>query len=103
MNYLNLDEIAPPTKTITIKGKTYEVRPMSVGAFVENVKEAQKIDENSPVEEQLEATIRALLRQTDAPEEVLRALNLDQLTKLSQFVRGELDKEIAEGAEAAKK
>ncbi|MCG5512860.1 hypothetical protein [Ectothiorhodospira shaposhnikovii] len=90
---LNLDDLAPKTDlVIRFGGEEYPIEPMSVEAFIELNKKAQKLDakaekDKSPAEEveMLVETIRASV--PACPEKVLRSMKLVQLYAIMNFIR----------------
>jgi hypothetical protein len=99
---LNLDEFAAVTREVTIGGKQYAVRDMTVEGFIEytnlrdNVeKQAKEAGGARPTDavELMRMTVSYAL--PDAPKDVIGKLTISQLLKLIEFVNGELDKDAA--------
>ena len=105
-NYLNIDELAPPQKELTLKGKTYPMHVVTVGEFIEfmranNMEDQKKFDE-LPFDERLEKLIEQIKKAfPDAPDADLRSLTMDQLVTIIQFISGNLKEEA--GAKAGVK
>lgn len=100
--YLNLDEVQPPvSKVLTIKGKSYEMVDLTVGAMVENLRLAEKMEgNNAPLHEQIELMVRLISNVfPSVPEDVLRGLSLDQLTRVVEFAQSSVEDVAAEGSE----
>lgn len=92
MKTLNIDALAKSNRTLTLGGKTYEVQEMTVENFIETTKAAEKLGPDASFVEQVEATIDMIQRHVPLIERsVLKKLSLEQLTTITQFVRGELD------------
>lgn len=98
MKLLNLDELSQVTRKVKLFGKEYEVREMSVGAFIDSMKKAteleRRIKAGEPIApaEQMEAMVEAVkLGLPDCPIEELRKLSFDLLTTLIRFMNGDLD------------
>lgn len=103
--YLNIDELAPPKKELTLKGKTYEMHIVTVGEFIEfmraNNMEDQKKFNELPFDERLEKLIEQVKKAfPDAPESDLRSLTMDQLVAIVQFISGTLKEEAEAKASA---
>jgi hypothetical protein len=100
MEILNLDELVAPKRTVKLKGRDYPVAEMSVQSFVEIYADAKALGENVDPAQNMEATIRLLTKYLPTMEETtLRALPIEAIAKLTQFVRGELDKEVLSAGE----
>lgn len=98
---LNLDNLAKKeVRELLLDGKTYKVREMSVEDFIETSRIAEKLESESSFAVQMEESIKLIQRAIpDIEPGVLKALSMEQLAALSQFVRGEDPAEI--GTEAA--
>lgn len=92
INFLNLDELAPVTRKVTLKGKTYQIKDMTVEHFVELNKflvEVAEKGESTP-EESIAITATTVAMSLEGCDvETIRSLTLPQLNVLSQFIRGE--------------
>ncbi len=108
---LNLDEFAKPKKSVTFRGKTYEVNDMTVEVFVQLTAASAKISDDASFADQLKATLEMIkLYIPTMEQETLDSMSFDQVTVLAQFVRGEVAAaeegapvaEAPEGAEAKK-
>jgi hypothetical protein len=104
--YLNIDELAPPKKELTLKGVTYEMHTVTVGEFIEfmraNGMEDQKKFDELPFDERLEKLIDQIHKAfPTVPDDDLRGLTMDQLVTIIQFISGNL-KEEAEAKAGAK-
>lgn len=89
-------------RSIVLKGKTYLMKPFTVEAFINQMKEVEEIG-NKPASgvEMYETTLRMILRAfPDLPEEVLRQCTTQQVDAIYSFLRDRSDEEI-EHAEAA--
>jgi hypothetical protein len=97
---LNLDELARKERAIVLFGQEYEIREMSVGAFIDSMAKASQIEkrvaagEQIEPSEQMEAMVEAVrFGIPDLKQEVARRLSFDQLTTLIRFMNGDLDPE----------
>jgi len=96
--YLNIDELAPPKKELTLKGVTYEMHTITVGEFIDfmranGLEDQKKFDELS-FDERLEKLIGQIHKAFPTiPDEDLRGLTMDQLVTIIQFTSGQLKEE----------
>lgn len=100
MKVLNLDELAPEQRVLTIKGQQYPMKEMTVADFIEITKEAQAAESAERRElslgEQVEMLVEAIVKAfPTCPREVLLGLALNQLTAILTFVRGEVPDEAS--------
>jgi len=103
MKTLNLDSLSKSKRTLTLNGEQYEVEEMTVENFIETTKEAAALEANdkSTFADQLEAAIAMIQRSVPScPAKSLRKLSIEQLVTISKFLRGEMDDEVAESADA---
>ena len=106
--YLNIDELAPPKKELTLKGVTYEMHTVTVGEFIEFMRangiEDQKAFEDLPFDERLEKLIGQIHKAFPTiPDEDLRGLTMDQLITIIHFISGQLKEEAEAKATAGAK
>ena len=106
-NLLNLDELAPAKRTVTLGGTSHEVKPMTVEAFVRRQREAKDVDDTTDPAEQIERAVKMISETIPTIKiEVLNGLTMEQLTALINFVVSTPDDvkptEEAETAEAGK-
>lgn len=98
MEILNIDELATPAKKkVTIGGKEYEVKEVTVQSFIDTSKASKALDEDPNATEgqrveQMVNMISSLM--PDCPKEVLLNLEFKQLNALVAFGRGVLADEI---------
>lgn len=99
---LNVDSLSKTEdRELTIGGKTYKVLPLTVENFIETVKAAERIKEDSSLSTQLAETLSMITRTVPGIKgDTLQKLSLDQLKAVAAFVRGE--DEGAEDTEAGK-
>lgn len=101
---LNLDDIAATKRSVTLRGKEYVVKDMTVEMFVEATAAAKKMDaENKEISvgDQMQATVETIQRHIpDLPADVLKELSIDQIVLLARFIRGD-DLSTAGAAEKA--
>ena len=99
--FLNLDDVAPPSRFVTIGGEKYAVLDMTVENFIETTR-AQKDIEDQPEEVKMEKTIEMLARFIpDAGDAVLRKLTFEKLNVLVAFVNGNLEREASDKEQPA--
>lgn len=97
-NILNLDEIETGTeKAFSYKGKTYEMKPLSVGDFIKQSKELKKIaetDEAGSIEFLVKTVCSAF---PDLDEKTAKTMNMDHLNALMKHIQGDVTEEMEEG------
>lgn len=105
MKILNIDTFAQVKRQIVFKGVTHDVRETSVQQFIDNLKAAEELEkagkgEPDTLSRQVEQSISAICDAipTMKPED-LKAVPIEAITALLQFIRGELDPD-ASGAPA---
>lgn len=87
IKYLNLDDVAPPQKTVKINGVEYKVSDMTVENFIETSRVVD--DKEATAEQQTLQSVKTLKRFIpDIPEEELMKLTFEKLTVLIHFVNG---------------
>jgi hypothetical protein len=101
---LNLDEL--PTrfeKTIVLNGKRHEMRPLSVGQFIEQQKTARRLDGDADIGDAVEMIIETICGAfpTMTPEE-LRSITFDKLNAIFEFLRDQ-EPEVPAEAKASGK
>jgi hypothetical protein len=100
MKMLNLDSLLTPTKTVIIAGIEHTVKDMGVGDFLEASADARKLENKDDIAANLEASARHVRRLIPTlTEEDVRALKLEQLFTLIQFLNGTLE-ELQQTGEA---
>jgi hypothetical protein len=104
VTYLNVDDLAPAKKTLTLKGKVHEMHQVSVSEFIAVTKASKDIDEKDfdelKVDEKMERLVVNVSKAFPTiPDEDLGALSLEQLTAIIRFAAGTLAEEA--GAVAA--
>ena len=103
MNVLNLDALSEVHRSITLKGITYPVEEMTVENFILTSKEAEELDKNKDLtmRDMVEATVRIIERSVPTiPKEELLKLNLQKLTMISKFLRGDAEEEAKKSLES---
>jgi hypothetical protein len=105
MKVLNLDSLAKPTKTVTLGGKTYTVKEMSVEGFIEFTRHARQFeDKELKPEDSIGLMIKTVgYALPDVPEQELQRLSIGQLTALvdhinSSAIEDAVDNKTEEGA-----
>lgn len=101
---LNLDTIETKVdKTIVLNGVEHAFSPFTVEQFIEQLKEIEAIENGErtlSIREYAEYSIKSIKRAfPTVPEAELRALHVDKLKAISDFVRGEVAAEAEAGAE----
>jgi len=103
MKILNLDKFetaGDQKKILVIRGKKYEVEPMTVENFITTTKAVEAMQDNVKISEQIEATIDMILRSVPSIDRAaLAGLGLEQLKAIVAFVRGDDDVEGVETTE----
>ena len=59
---IDLDAVVEDTLAVRLHGKSHELKPVSFGDFLQNMKDLEKMGKAPSVEEELELTKRLLLR-----------------------------------------
>lgn len=103
ITFLNLDEMAPVRRNVTLFGKSYPVKDMTVQHFIEMNSLAEELESkkvDTPVEA-VNATVRSVtLSLEGCDESVINRLTVEQLAVLSRFIRNELVPAATEATEA---
>ena len=85
---LNLDDL--PTgdeKTIVLKGKRHQMKPLSVGQFIEQQKTASKLETDDDLSGMVDLLVGTIGRAFPTmPEDELRGLTMGQLQSVFQFL-----------------
>lgn len=109
---LNIDEFATVKRVLRFKGTDYEVKELSVQAFIDNLKAAEDLEaqggakEKQPeaVSAQVELAIKNILESIpEFPETDLRSLQLPAMSAILRFIRGDMDEEVLKSPDADKK
>lgn len=100
MKILNLDQYAEVKRKVTLKGVSHDVEEVSVQDFVNNYSAAEQLEKDHvdgvPLGKGVEMSILAIRASVPTLEDAtIRALKMPQMSALLQFIRGELDPEIA--------
>ena len=87
---LNLSDLASKeARLLRLNGVDHPVREMSVEDFIETTLAAERLEYETSVVKQLEATFDLITRAIPTVEkQVLKGLSLDQLQGLAAFIRG---------------
>ncbi|MCY1200489.1 hypothetical protein D9M72_119190 [compost metagenome] len=106
MKILNLDQYAEVKRRVTLKGIKHDVEEVSVQDFVNNFAAAEKLEADHangvPMGEGVNLSVRAIMASVPTLDEAtIRALKMPQMAALLQFIRGELDPEVAKDAPGA--
>jgi hypothetical protein len=108
MQILNVDALVTPTRSITLDSVDHVVKDLDVQQFIDNLAAAEQLDAQGAESPKLSQAVRegvAALAQAlpSVPKERLMKLPVAAISKMLQFVRGELDpinKAPADGAQA---
>jgi hypothetical protein len=107
LNILNIDALAAPKRVLTLGGKSYEVLDLSVQDFIDNLAAAQKLEaaklgDAEAAIESMRLSLAMIKRSVPGlHENQIAGLNPDQVAKLMQFIRGELDQAAAPAENAS--
>lgn len=95
---LNLDDLVTPAKKkLSVGGKQYEIKTMTVQAFIDMGKKIEEVAKDPSKEVEILVDL-VKINIPDIPDDVLMALTLDQLNAIYKFAQAEAD-EAAEEAE----
>lgn len=105
MKALNLDDLVAERRTVTLFGKEHDVIDMTVEKYLETVKAAENMDENTSMDVAMDASIDVVLRCIPTlTKDALKQLSLKQLGAIIKFARGGYDDEaVAEEGEKQEK
>ena len=101
---LNLDALAPLRKSVTIGGKSYVIKGMTVEHFIEINQLADELEkkQNMTPAESVDATVRSVAMSLEGCDiAVIRGLSIEQLSVLARFIRGEYTPESIQAEAAA--
>lgn len=100
MEFLNLDEISAPLRSIKLKGVEHPVKELNVDGFIDTMRDARELEKADPndVAQQIELTIKQIQRSVPSlTRQDLGALRPAQIRAINQFLQGQL----ADGAQKA--
>jgi len=102
MELLNLDELVELKRFVTIRGKRFVMADRSVGQLIESIVVSKSDTEMTELEyfEQMVKTVQTIL--PDAPESVIRSLNMRQIVALLEFANKDPNALAAEAADEAR-
>jgi uncharacterized protein (DUF2267 family) len=96
----NVDQLAEETRQIVLKGKTHEIKPMSVDDFLATMAEADKLDKDASPQAQIDAVVKTIARAIPTlSEDDVKALPFDQMNAIAQFIRGDIPEELKKAVE----
>lgn len=109
MKILNVDAFASIERQLSIGGNLYPIVEPSVQEFIDNLKAAEQLEKEgtegtASASESFERALKNIKESVpDIPDEVLKKLKLPAVMAILQFIRGELDPDVADavGKEAA--
>lgn len=93
---LNLEELASKeARVLRINGVDHPVLEMSVQDFIETTLAAERLEGETSIVKQLEATFDLVIRAVPSVDKaVLKRMTLDQLQAMTAFIRGGDPEEI---------
>ena len=102
MELLNLDELVELKRFVNIRGKRFVMADRSVGQLIESIVVSKSDTEMTELEyfEQMVKTVQTIL--PDAPESVIRSLNMRQIVALLEFANKDPNALAAEAADEAR-
>lgn len=101
MQILNIDAFMEPKRQLTYRGVSYPVNEIAVQDFIDNLKAVEQLEEarksgSAKVSEYMALTVDTIAKAIPSfPREELDKLSVEAVSKISEFVRGELDKAAA--------
>lgn len=101
MKVLNLDSFAQVKRQLQLAGVTHDVLEVSVQQFINNLKAAEDLEskgQKTPetLSAQVEASVSAILESVPTLQrEQLVSRPIEALTAIMQFIRGEMDPDVA--------
>ena len=102
MKILNIDAFASTKRQITIGEVTHDVQEPTVQQFIDNLKAAEALEGDGATPSMRQSFEQAVVAICQAmptmKEEQVRALKLPAMTAVLQFIRGELDPDVANTA-----
>lgn len=113
MKILKIDAFAAPKRFLEMDGQKYPVNDINVQTFIDSLKRAEEIEAKAKIAgkvgeptplEALEAVVASIVEAIPTlPIDKVRALSSVQMGMVMDFIRGELDSEVAdaEGAETS--
>lgn len=97
--FINLDEFTTKAqKQLQYEGKTYDIRPLGVGAYIEILNKRQKFEElgeDVNLSDIYELTVSTVKQCVDMPDEDIEKMTIPQLMALAKFVQ-EADEDTKE-------
>lgn len=100
MEFLNLDEISAPLRSIKLKGVDHPVKELDVDSFIDTMHDARELEKADPndVTKQIELTIKQIQRSVPSlTRKQLGELRPAQIRAINMFLQGQL----ADGAQKA--
>lgn len=94
MKILNIDAFAQPKRKLSIDGKLYDVRDIDVQSFIDSLKLAEELEtqgEQTPAQAIVQSVAAIKQSIPDLAETRIKAMSLEQMTMVLQFIRGDLD------------
>ncbi|WP_028449706.1 hypothetical protein [Chitinibacter tainanensis] len=92
MELLNIDELMPPERYLRFKGVNYEVKSFTLADFLRGKQEGDRLQEvamTGDTKSMIEEMIKVVQKSVPSmPIDVLESMTLNELTIVTQFVRG---------------
>lgn len=99
---LNLDSLAPPAKQFSLGGTEYEVKPLTVGAYIKKQQEAKDVQETDDPAEQMERAVKMIVDAVPGLDKnAIEALTMAQISALIEFIVSDPTAETKTPDEAA--
>tara|TARA_B100002049_G_scaffold236882_1_gene225023 strand:- start:2599 stop:2958 length:360 start_codon:yes stop_codon:yes gene_type:complete len=96
---LNLDEVAPPARSVKFQGVSYAIKAMTLAEFIEVSRQAdamkgKEITQSQVAEQARESITRVM---PDMPLEVVESLTFEQIAAISSFIQQTADMVAEQG------
>lgn len=96
--YLNVDDLAPEKRVLTLNGQDHEMHPVTVQEYIEIARVGEKaqagdLRDMSPTEQIDYVADQIVKAFPTVPREELMALTMPQLSKVIAFTVGQLEEE----------
>lgn len=97
---LDLDQLVPVTRAVTLKGERHEMKQLTVEDFLKNVKLFTQLSESQNVDEQFTLMVEVISKAFPSMKvEDVKSLTLPQLNALAKFVEeADKDEQVKEAA-----
>lgn len=83
---LDLDDLVKDDFVVKLKGKEHKLHPVTLGTFLENIKDIEKIGKSASIEDEINLTRKMLQRAFPTMDvDDLDGLTLGQMNKILDF------------------